>query len=118
MDEAELSVLKQWFENWSLREGESLIWFKDMDEAIVGKALVYRNHKYRYVPLYDYELMVQAACYMDDDPQEHVDQLIDKYHGHMTPVVNIGRTSHPPDPTEPEEWDDDAEHDGEDAGEE
>ena len=118
MDEEELVVLKQWFDAWSLREGCTVIWYPEMDPAIVGKAIVWRNGKYRYIPLYDYDLMVQAACYLDDDPEKYVDDLMSKFHGHMTPVVNIGLTSLPPDPMEPDEDYDDADLDDEDAVEE
>ena len=90
--------LKNWFDVWADREGETVVWHQNMDNALVGKAHVWRAGKFRWVPVYDWHRMVEIVhAEMDVDCADFVDTVyVNKYFGHMTPVIDMApkRTEH------------------------
>jgi hypothetical protein len=110
----EIRRLKSWFESWSDREGETMIYHDDIegalegiDAALVGKAHVWRAGKFRWVPVYDWHKLV-AIVYKntDMDPVAFVESaFVNKYNGHMTPIINVAPTRDAHLTREPEESD-------------
>jgi hypothetical protein len=110
----EIRRLKSWFESWSDREGETMIYHDDIegalegiDAALVGKAHVWRAGKFRWVPVYDWHKLV-AIVYKntDMDPVSFVESaFVNKYNGHMTPIINVAPTRDAHLTREPEESD-------------
>ena len=94
LDLEERVRLKNWFDAWAEREGETLFWHEGMDCALVGKAQVWRVNRWIWVPVYQYELMTEKQMQESPDDEDILDILhekyLDKYFGHMTPVINYG----------------------------
>lgn len=96
MNEEEIKSMREWFEAWSLREGERIVFLSGMDKALAGKAFVKRSDKMRWVPVYDYSKLVDIVQENDpdmEDPWEYVDSnMVYSYVGPNTPVINFGMT--------------------------
>ena len=119
MNEEQQVLLFQWFESIANREGFDNYFFKDMDEAVVGKALVWRGNKWRWVPVYESEIMMDIISEQnpDVDPWDALQEYCEIFKGPHTPVINFGAIKEPLIETEEEEYDDYADE-NEDAPEE
>jgi hypothetical protein len=91
LPEEEIIRLKTWFNVWAEREGETVVWHKEMDAALVGKAQVWRAGKFRWVPVYDWHRMMEIVHEeLEVDCADFVDTVyVNKYSGHMTPIIDM-----------------------------
>ena len=94
LDQEERIRIKSWFETWAYREGENVVWIEGMDNALIGKSQVWRVNRWIWVPTYQYELIIDQYLADNPDATDILDEVnekyVDKYYGHMTPVINFG----------------------------
>lgn len=120
MNEEQQALLFQWFESIANREGFDNCFFKDMDEAVVGKALVWRGNKWRWVPVYESEIMMDIISEQnpEEDPWDALQEYCDIFKGPHTPIINFGAIKEPLIETEQDKYDDDNYEDTGDTEEE
>lgn len=117
IDPEELERMKSWFKAYSEREGQDVVWWIGMDDAVCGKAYVCRNDKMRWVVVYEYEKLIEVVANTMpefEDPVRYVESmLVDVYSGASTPVCNIGMIKPPSYVERPEFPDENYEVEGE-----